>query len=349
MAGCGTCIQECTCAFQNGTNTTVTGTGSQQDPFVVNATVVTADSDTVDMSGVGTALSPVTGSVTVSGQIGNDLVARPQSGSNPGLYVTVPIKSVNGPDGAALTPDGAGNVAITAASVGAGLGSAFPHLTYDPVLNKFAFTPSASEGYVWASVANNPQWVDPSTLIPVPHTTVANGESTFAREIGLAATWACATGTLHMMFLTAHKTQTIQSIQVMSGTTANATGATTMRFGVYSVGSTYSLLASTTHDAAVLGAASTAYKKTFTSGAFTKQAGQIYAIGILVIGHAGTASVAGISVQASTTDYRTLFYATNPAMMGNLPSQTSLPASFAAASVVQTDNFVPFFAWLRED
>lgn len=112
---------------------------------------------------------------------------------------------------------------------------------------------------------------------------LASGEEAVPR-IMMTSEDRPASGTLHLTYFTARKTETVTKVQtnVSSGAAA---GLTLARIGIYSVAANggLTLVASTPSDTAMWTATFTPYQKTF-SVAWAKLAGQRYAVGILGVG-----------------------------------------------------------------
>jgi hypothetical protein len=93
-----------------------------------------------------------------------------------------------------------------------------------------------------------------------------------------------ASGTLHLTYFTARKTETITKVEThVSG--GAASGLTLARIGIYQVAANggLTLVASTPNDVTLWAATNTPYQKTF-SVPWAKLAGQRYASGILGVG-----------------------------------------------------------------
>lgn len=73
---CATASNQCTCVVQGGDNATVTGNGSNANPYVVNAIVACDDVRPCINAGPGATYDPATGTVgvCVSSQAGNQIV-----------------------------------------------------------------------------------------------------------------------------------------------------------------------------------------------------------------------------------------------------------------------------------
>lgn len=341
--GCGTCPQTCTCAISAGTNTTITGTGAVGDPYVVNSTDVVASTDSVLLSGDGTSGTPITASAQVSGEPGNRLSVRSSAQGNPGLYASAPVQGLLDANDLPIAPDGNGNVKISREVLEDGIKDSFPFLTYDDPNNHFLFTPSLSDGYVWATASGSAQWK--SLLDLIPSSALSTGEETFPREYGLASEMQLVDSIVHLTLLTARRTETITRLTVLSGSTA-LSAATSLYFGVYSVGGTWAKVADTVDvKASALTATNTAYTISFQAS-FEKTAGSVYAVAVVQAG--GTkAKVAGPAIRALTAaDYKAHMNTSSGRLITNYSSAT-LPATIDPASLIETSDYVPLYAWLR--
>jgi hypothetical protein len=110
MARCGCSSGSCSCLVVAGDGITVTGAGSQSNPFVITGTAVTvSDSATVDMtvSGSGTVASPYVLSASVNMVLDqlNDVIASSpvagylltyQTSPSPGWYAAVATSGIPG-------------------------------------------------------------------------------------------------------------------------------------------------------------------------------------------------------------------------------------------------------------
>ncbi len=140
-------------------------------------------------------------------------------------------------------------------------------------------------------------------------------------------------GTLALTYWTADKSEAITTLTAFTGTTAAAATPTLCRMGIYSVADNgdITLVAATPNDTALFAATNTAYAKSL-SGTFTKVAGVRYATAFLVVSGATMPTFHGIQFPA-TGPTNTIVRVTPP-IIGRVTSQTDLPASVAAASVV---------------
>ncbi len=169
-------------------------------------------------------------------------------------------------------------------------------------------------------------WTTPSDARDL----LAAGEETKPRVGGTsAANISLSTGTLRLTFFTARKTETVTQMRMYGGTAAAATPSL-VRFGVYTVAANgdLTLVASTPNDTTLFSVASTANTKTF-SVALAKTAGQRYAAAALVVTATTAPQVVGCVIGNSSGNS-----ATAPRLSGALFSQTDLPSSISAGSVL---------------
>jgi hypothetical protein len=171
-----------------------------------------------------------------------------------------------------------------------------------------------------------------------PITTPAGGEAPFAR-IYATGTNALTTGDFMFGTFRAQTTATIGNILTCTAGTA-ATLATYAAVGVYSVDGSGNLTqVATTGDlhATLWIATFTGYKSAFTS-TFTKQAGQVYAVGALIV----TAGVVPVLYGQAPQAVFSSFAGTNylPMAAGAVTGQTTLQSSYAIGSIVNFPGFL---------
>jgi hypothetical protein len=156
---------------------------------------------------------------------------------------------------------------------------------------------------------------------------ITNGEEIMQRHDVIGANQLNASGTLHLSYFTARKTETAANIRMLSDATV-ATGVTLARMGVYSVDELgdLTLVASTANDATLFDSAYTPYQRAFTTS-FTKTKGQRYAVGVLVVGDV-MPSVTGITCAGADA-------ALDPRICGIVTGQTDLPATLAAGAIAE--------------
>jgi hypothetical protein len=156
---------------------------------------------------------------------------------------------------------------------------------------------------------------------------LTNGEEILPRLHVNGGQQLAASGTLHLTYFTARKTETINTVRMLSDGTA-ATGVTLARMGIYSIdgGGNLTLVASTANDAALFGGTFTPYPKAL-SAALNKVKGTRYAFGVLVI---GTVMPAITATTCSGADASLA-----PRLCGVVPGQANLPASITAGTVAE--------------
>lgn len=182
--------------------------------------------------------------------------------------------------------------------------------------------PNSSSGSSTVALAAN--W---STLL------TGGGECTLPRPpSGLNAGLGANSQRLRLIYFQAMRTESISRTLWYSGTTAAAATPTLVRFGVYLIDQTTfaaSLIASTVNDTTLMAATNTAYTRSF-SASFTKTAGLMYALGMLVVTAAAAPTTPGVQGLANTGE---AIYARFPRVAGFIASQSDLPASYVDASV----------------
>jgi hypothetical protein len=158
-----------------------------------------------------------------------------------------------------------------------------------------------------------------------------NGQETIRRTEATAATLTMSTGTLRLAYFVARRTATVTGIRVSSGTTAAGATPTLARFGLYAVDASgnLTLLSAITSDTAVFAGVSTSYTRTLAA-AQTVQAGQQYAIGVLVVTAAAAPTVTGVNVAPGSEPQQA------PVLANNLSAQSDLPSSITVGSLSAT-------------
>lgn len=158
---------------------------------------------------------------------------------------------------------------------------------------------------------------------------LTSGESTLSRRAIVTAGATLTSGLVRLTYFTAKKTETINSVRVGTGTTAAGT-PTLCRIGIYSVDGSgdLTLVASTANDTALWAAGSTTYTKAL-SAAWSKVAGQRYAVGLLFVG-----------TTAPTIQGQVLSIGDElgqaPRLCGGRSGQTDLPSSITVGNVSDT-------------
>lgn len=155
------------------------------------------------------------------------------------------------------------------------------------------------------------------------------GEETLPRPQASASSVAAATGVLALSFFTARKSETTTAVRIKTGGTAAAATPTLVRLGLYIVdgAGAGTLVASTANDTTLFAGTFTNYSRNW-SVAYAKVAGQRYALGVLTVSGAATATFLGVQINADPNVV--------PRLIGSWISQTDLPSSFADASLTAT-------------
>lgn len=140
-------------------------------------------------------------------------------------------------------------------------------------------------------------------------------------------------GTLVLTYFYADRSETISTLTVWTRNIAAAATPTLCRMGLYSVAGNgdLTLVASTPNDTALFGAVDTAYPKALsTPVAITR--GTQYATALLVVTAATAPNFHGYQY-LSTSPINTIVRL-SPPMVGRVTSQTDLPSSVSAGSIV---------------
>lgn len=160
---------------------------------------------------------------------------------------------------------------------------------------------------------------------------LASGESTMPRVVAGVTTIAHASQSLRLAYFTASKTETANSVRVLTGSTAAGATPSLVRIGLYTIAANGdgTLVASTPNDTTLLAVVTTAYTKAFSAG-YAKTAGERLAIGVLVVTAAAAPTLVGASSVIASES------AMAPRLSGLIAAQANLPASFLAASVTDS-------------
>lgn len=161
---------------------------------------------------------------------------------------------------------------------------------------------------------------------------LASGEETFSRELfTTASAVTLTTQVVRMAFFTARKTEVTTQVRTFTGTTAAAATPTLCRIGLYLFDGSgnASLVAATANDTTLWSATSTAYTRSWAT-AYTKVAGQRYALGLLCISSAAVPTIGGTAIAQAAEA------AQAPAVAGIANGTTDLPSSIAAGGFTAT-------------
>lgn len=188
--------------------------------------------------------------------------------------------------------------------------------TWGGILNEFLQVSHNTDGTIKSVPAG----------VGVPLTT---GETTFDRRF-IDAPAAPTSGDVTLTYFTAAKTETITQLAMYSAGTASS-GATLVRYGVYSVATNgdLALITSTANDAAIFSSQNTRYLKTL-SVSWNKVAGSRYAVGYIVVAATTMPTVYGSTAGGAVLD---AVWALEPRLSGTRAGQADLPASVTAANV----------------
>lgn len=171
------------------------------------------------------------------------------------------------------------------------------------------------------------------TAVNTPSTDIYNGnaitsgEELMSRLHAIGASPLNASGTVHLAYFTARKTETAANLRMLTDDTA-ATGVTLAKMGVYSVDGSgnLTLVASTASDTTLFNGTYTAFQRSFTAS-LSKVKGTRYAVAVIVVG-AGMPKLTGVTCSGADASL-------NPRICGIVTGQADLPASITAASVAE--------------
>lgn len=257
--------------------------------------------------------------------------------------------------------------AVAAAGGGAGGPVAWDDVTDKPTFFDGAYSslsglPTLFDG-AYASLTGKPTLFDgaygsltgkPTTFAPTAHASahahggadllrpmdiraaqdVAPSAGEMSMPLGAVSNAGCATSNqvLRLVFFEAQRTETINNLTVLTGSTAAGATPTLVRLGVWSVNGSddlTALLASTANDTSLLAGTNTTYTKALSSS-WSKVAGTRYALGLLVVTGATAPQMTGQSVAA--TGLFTGGVAGLPRVTAALTGQTDLPSTASVGS-----------------
>lgn len=180
--------------------------------------------------------------------------------------------------------------------------------------------------YVCVTSGTQGVWIAPTDTKGL----LATGEETLSSEYCFG-TPGTGTGTLRLTYFTARKTETTTQIRVWTATTAAGATPTICRVGLYSIATNGNgtLVASIANDTSLFAAASTPYTRSW-SVSYAKVAGQLYAMGILVVTAATAPTLMGSAPSQAASNE---MFNQTPRKSAALASQTDLPGSFTNASL----------------
>lgn len=183
--------------------------------------------------------------------------------------------------------------------------------------------------------ANNVAVAGTVTATNVPSTDIYNGNAIATGEEVLprlnvnSAQQLAASGTLHLTYFTARKTETINNLRMV--TDAGTAGGTTLaRMGIYSVNPNtgdLTLVAACANDTTLFSGSYTPYQKALTA-AFNKVKGTRYAVGVLVVAGGGMPAITATTCAGTDA-------ALPPRLCGIVPGQADLPANITGGTVAE--------------
>ncbi|MDQ3223102.1 MAG: hypothetical protein M3Q75_06490, partial [Gemmatimonadota bacterium] len=223
-----------------------------------------------------------------------------------------------------------------------------PATTNSPVGNDLVARNSSDTA--WTATAPN---AVASTMTNVLHTTgdetatgrkglltpnsLTTGESVYDRELTGSSTLSVTSGTLHLVFFTALKTETTVSTRVLTGTTAAVATPTLCKMCLCTVAESgdVTIVAVTANNTGLFSVASQPYTEAWTAS-YGKTAGVRYARGILVVTAVATPTVVGYALASAATTESAI----DPRLTARVTGQTDLVVGtvIPAASLLTTTN-----------
>lgn len=170
------------------------------------------------------------------------------------------------------------------------------------------------------------------------------GESAFSHRL-INGTVTCSSQQLRLSGFVAKRSEPITQLRTCTSSTAAGATPTRVQLCVYELSSdatTYTLVAQTANDTALLSAGTTIYTKAL-SGTWSKVAGRSYAMGLLVV---TSATAPTISATGSLGSHSTSLNLQLPEIGAFLGSQATLPSSFLVSALTAAGNG-PWMAALR--
>lgn len=153
-----------------------------------------------------------------------------------------------------------------------------------------------------------------------------------------------ASGRVYLSFLTAKRTESINTLQLHTGSLAAGATPTVVRYGVWSAAANgdLTLIASTPNDTTLLSAIHTVYPKAL-SATWNKQAGQDYAVGFIIVSGASMPHLVGKIFPS--TDYIGAETFLHPRIVAVRNGEANLPASIINANLVYAGGIAAVPYW----
>jgi len=155
---------------------------------------------------------------------------------------------------------------------------------------------------------------------------ITNGEEVLPR-LNVGGAQGVTSGTVHLTYFTARKTETINNIRMLTDGT-NSSGLTLGRMGIYSVdgGGNLTLVASTANDTTLFNGAYSPNLRALTTP-FNKVKGTRYAAAVLLVG-TGMPTITATTCAGADAGLA-------PRLCGLVAGQANLPASITAGTVAE--------------
>lgn len=171
--------------------------------------------------------------------------------------------------------------------------------------------------------------VDLSAQQLAPAVLLSSGEEVISREV-VSANTATVSGRVQLTYFTARKSETTTQTKMYTGATAAGATPSLCRIGLYSIDGSGNgtLVAAVANDTTLFGSTNSGFTRSWSSS-YSKVAGQMYALGIIVISAAAMPTLASIAGAANAA----AMWSTDRRLTANINSQTDLPSSFVPGSL----------------
>ena len=171
------------------------------------------------------------------------------------------------------------------------------------------------------------------------------GESTIDRNSVISYCGLLGSGIVHLTNFTAKKTETINTLVMITGGTAAGATPSLVRMGVWTTdddGHLLAMVASTANDTTLFGTTATEYARA-TQAPWNKVAGTRYAFGVLMVSSAAMPNLLGHAY--NTLAGSNYFPIRKPTLMNLSTGQSDLPATWPNA--VYPAATLAFYAEMR--
>jgi len=166
-----------------------------------------------------------------------------------------------------------------------------------------------------------------------PHA-LAVGEEVYSRESIALATAASTTQNVRLVYFTARKSGTTTQVRVRGGNTAAGATPTRCEIGLFEINATEdgTRVAVTANDTSLFANTFTAYTRSWIAS-YNKVAGRRYALGWLVVTTVAAPTYMGATLAFASDEE----HYNSPRLVGRITGQTTMPSSFTAASVTESN------------